>query len=322
MQTDLIEPGTLSNRDQYQNIVKEFLNEQDLTASSKRVYHYSLKQFGKFLEERDFPEITKKLLIEYKESLMDKKADTIKHYIWALRSFFKWMDSKIGLYHFIPMVEAVKLPRVSSTNKKDPLTPGQIAGILKSIDTSKVVGKRNYAIILLMATAGLRECEIASADVSDLGNLFGEEVIFVKSKGHHDKDEYVKIGEITGKAIRNYLATRKDLKASDPLFVGESNYNYGERLTSKGLSKIIRKILNKNGFPPGGRISPYSLRHSCATIALATATSNPGNSLMEIQQVLRHQDIRTSMAYISPLNRMNNTTEYRVDEEIKRELED
>lgn len=304
-------------------IIDRFLDDMDLNKRTRITYFSSLKKFFQYLEDNNFPDINRKLVLDYKKSLDHLSASTIKGYISVLRSFFQWIDSKQGNFYFSSLLINVKAPRMSFKNRKDPLTSEQIAKLLTSIDRTKIIGKRDYAMILTMSTSGLRPSEISMLNIGDLGNVLDENVLFIRSKGHHDKDDYVKIGVNTDEAIRDYLRDRSDeLNLDSPLFYGTSSYNDNGRITPNGISKIIRKHLKKNGFPSGGRISPYSLRHSCATLGIMTADQNTGNSLMEVQQMLRHNSITTSMHYIEQLDRKLNNTELRIDELIQEKIED
>lgn len=302
-------------------LIEFYLSEMDFSTSSKKVYYYSLTRFFSFLEKNNYSQLNRKIFLEYKESLNSLQSNTVKRYLSSLKSFFLWIDEKLGSFTFYPMLLGIKSPKVSNYYKKDPLTSDQIVSILNNIDKTKEIGKRDFAIILLASTTGLRPSEITELNVGDISSILDENIIFIKSKGHHDKDEYVKIGSLTDQAIRDYLNIRGiDLKIDDPIFVGTSNYNKNKRLTPKGISKIIRKHLDKNGLLSSERISPYSLRHSCATLALSSSKENMGNCLSEIQQVLRHSDIRSSMAYIHPLSRKSNNTEIRIDKIISEKI--
>lgn len=303
-------------------IIEYFLDDMDLSPRTKDTYFSSLKRFFLFLKKNNYPDINRKTILNYKKSLDHLSASTIKGYISVLKSFFQWLDSIQGNFYFSSLLLHIKTPKMSFKNRKDPLTSDQIAKILISIDRTKIIGKRDYAMILTMSTTGLRPYEVSTLNIGDLGNVLEDNVLFIRSKGHHDKDDYVKIGINTDKAIRDYLSERPDkLKKEAPLFFGTTSYNENGRITPNGISKIIRNHLNKNGFPSGGRISPYSLRHSCATLGLMTADQNIGNSLMEIKQTLRHNSINTSMHYIEQLDRKFNDTEIRIDNLLQNKIE-
>lgn len=301
------------------NLINLYLSQKDISEESKIIYSHYLKKFFYFLNNLE--DLNQKTIIDFKESLNNLSATSIKDHIYTLRSFFLWLDNQIKNPYFISLMNDVRLPYTSKNYKKDPLTVDQIANLLNDIETTSEIGKRDYAIILLMVTSGLRPIEISNLNVSDIGNLLNENILYIKGKGHHDKDGIVKIGEKTDLAIREYLSSRSDIVTPEsPLFISTSNFHKGNRLTAKGISKIIRNYLRKNGFPSGGRISPYSLRHSCAMIALLNSKKNKGNILLDIQQVLRHKSIESSMYYLQPLDRLENNIELMIDDIIGEKL--
>lgn len=93
---------------------------------------------------------------------------------------------------------------------------------------------RDYAIIVLMITGGLRTVEVARANIGDIRNIGESTVLFIQGKGKIEKNDYVKLPDAVEKAIRTYLSSRKDDKSdTSPLFVSGSNNNNGKRLTER-----------------------------------------------------------------------------------------
>ena len=104
------------------------------------------------------------------------KPTTIQNYITTCKIFFKW-TSQEGYYPNI--AEHIKGAKLDREYKKDYLTSSQVKDILESIEKDNIKGLRDYAIILLMVTGGLRTIEIIRANIEDLRTLGSFTVLYV-----------------------------------------------------------------------------------------------------------------------------------------------
>ena len=222
-----------------------------------------------------------------------------------MRLFFKW-TSQENIYPNI--ADRVKGAKLDTTHKKDYLTSAQIKDVLKNIDTSTLKGARDYAIVALMVTTGLRTIEISRAKVGDIRNVGNTPVLYIQGKGKEEKNDYVKLPYQVIKAIgvyRNMLANDHE-----QLFVSTSNNNKGKGLTTCSVSTIVKNAMKEAGYN-SPRLTAHSLRHSTATLNLLN-----GGTLEETQQLLRHSKISTTMVYLHHLERINNDSEKRVASSI------
>ena len=162
-------------------------------------------------------------------------------------------------------------------------------------------GLRDYAILALMATAGLRCIEIIRADVEDIRNTSKGPVLYIQGKGRDEKGEYVEISEPVRKAIVAYLSSRGKPESKGPLFSSASDRNNGGRLTTRTVSGLVKDHLSGAGYD-SKRLTAHSLRHTAAMTYLKN-----GEKLEDVQQMLRHSDIRTTMIYLNHLKREENT---------------
>ena len=187
--------------------------------------------------------------------------------------------------------------------KKDYLTPQQIKAILSSVDRGNIEGLRNYAVLALMTTGGLRTVEIIRANIEDIRKLSGVSVLYIQGKGHTDKEDFVKLDPNVEMAIRDYLKERDNLANDAPLFVSESRRNKGGRLTTRTISGICKKAMRTAGYD-SERLTAHSLRHTAVTLALLG-----GESIEDVQRFARHQNISTTQIYAHNLDRMKSHCE-------------
>ena len=197
----------------------------------------------------------------------------------------------------------IKGAKLDAGHKKDYLTALQIQDILSGIDTQTAKGKRDYSIIALMVTGGLRDIEVSRANIEDLKTLGSNTVLYLQGKGRDERTEYIKVVPAVEKTLREYLKTRQNAKGQQPLFSSLSNNSRGERLSSKSISSIVKDRLIQAGYN-SDRLTAHSLRHSAVTISLIG-----GLPLEEVQQFARHKNISTTQIYAHNLERAKNRSE-------------
>lgn len=297
-QNDVIESKTIDNE-----LLKRFLEYLDASEKTVQTYTRALRQFFKFLYENNIKQPQRADVLAFRDNLKDKgrKPTTIKSYIVAVRLFFQWTNQE-GLYPNI--ADKIKGAKLDHAHKKDYLTVDQVKDVLNSIDTSTLTGARDYAIIVLMVTGGLRTIEVSRADMDDMRNVGNSPALYIQGKGREEKTEYVKLPLQVFKAIGRYREMLE--KQYDVLFVSTSNNNKGQRLTTRSISGIVKKRLKEAGYT-SNRLTAHSLRHTAGTLNLMN-----GGTLEETQQLLRHSNINTTMIYLHHLERENNQSEKRI----------
>ena len=297
-QNSVIESKTIDNE-----LLKRFLEYLDASEKTVQTYTRALRQFFKFLYENNITQPQRTDVLAFRDNLKDKgrKPTTIKSYIVAVRLFFQWTNQE-GLYPNI--AEKIKGAKLDQAHKKDYLTVDQIKDVLNNIDTSTITGARDYAIIVLMVTGGLRTIEVSRADMDDMRNVGNSPALYIQGKGRDEKTEYVKLPLQVFKAIGRYREMLE--KQYDVLFVSTSNNNKGQRLTTRSISGIVKKRLKEAGYT-SNRLTAHSLRHTAGTLNLMN-----GGTLEETQQLLRHSNINTTMIYLHHLERENNQSEKRI----------
>jgi site-specific recombinase XerD len=172
------------------------------------------------------------------------------------------------------------------------LTEDEAQAILRVPDRRTLQGKRDYAILLLLLTTGLRKAEICNLKVADLKTYRNQAVIDVIGKGK--KFRRIPLKAETLLAIKDYL--KADGSGVDPnpsLFDTLGKHGpYAQRcLTPKALDCLIRSVAKKALIHK--RIHPHVMRHTFATTLL-----DKGNDLRTVQALMGHSHIRTTEAYL------------------------
>ena len=278
-----------------------------LDAKPKTVATYtrSIRQFARFIKERGIDAPTRETVLDFREAetAAGKSAATVNAYLVAVKLFFRWAAQE-GIYPNI--AEHVKGRKVSHTFKKDYLTSRQARALLATCDRSTVGGRRDYALLSLMMCTGIRTIEAARANVGDIRTAGENVVLYVEGKGRDDRQEYVKLEPPVEEALRAYITAEyagKNPPEAAPLFCSTARRNDGGRMTTRSISRIVKGHLLDAGLK-SSRLTAHSLRHTAATLML-----KGGAKITEVQQILRHSNISTTMIYSHALERAANTGE-------------
>lgn len=287
----------------------EAVNQADLVAkwiafaqvkpASVRAYTKGVKNFFAFLKTNAISNITREVLTSYREYLGGKyKAASANLYLTATKLFvgFLYQEGVIATN----VAERIKNFKVSEQHAKDALSAQMTKQIIGGFDTSTLKGKRDKAIYTLMTTCGLRCVEVMRANVGDLVNRGDKVFLQVQGKGRDDKNECVEVPAPVMNLLNMYLVDRAGVSDDAPLFASVSHRNFGGRLTTTSISRIIKTTLRANGIN-SSRITAHSLRHTCANTMILN-----GVDLRRVQEVLRHKNITVTQRYLHELDRYNN----------------
>lgn len=281
----------------------------DASPNTVRTYKASLRQWFNYLNNAGVINPTPDTVRAYRQQLKStgKKPTTIQNYIIAVKQFFKWTEDE-GLYPNI--AKHVKGAKISHEHKKDYLTSSQAKKVLTSIDKTSLKGKRDYAMLALMLTMGLRTIEVSRANIDDIRNQGDTVVLYVQGKGHVEKDAPVRMPNHVETAIREYLKARGATTSDAPLFASTSHNNQGKRMTTRSISGIVKHSFINAGYD-SPRLTAHSTRHTSATLNLLN-----GATLQETQQLLRHVNLQTTEIYAHNINAVKNESSQRVDNAI------
>jgi integrase/recombinase XerD len=207
---------------------------------------------------------------------------TVQRLASALRSLLRWwhVQGLIGgsLDQAVPKVANRRpgLPR--------PLPPGQVGALMVSCDQATAAGRRDLAMLMLLARMGLRAGEVAGLGLDDISWRRGEITI----RGKRNRLDVLPLPADVGEAVASYLRDGRPATALDrSVFIRVRAPHQG--LTPVGVTQVVAAAGRRAGL---GVIYAHRLRHSAATSILAE-----GGSLAEIGQLLRHRRTLTTAAY-------------------------
>ena len=280
------------------------LDRKDITKSS---YRSILYRWADYLKNKRIHLPNKRDIIAYKEKIAKSTGSaSIQKTIVVLRGFYKYLKLSDK---YDDITYGVRGAKVEKTFKKNPLEIEEITNLIskaKEESSLSISHLRNYAIIVLMITTGMRTIEVVRANVNDLMVHKDKKRLYIQGKGRDGKDEYVKLSNDVYDILSNYLSQRND--DYDPLFISHKGM-VGSRLTTRTIRGIIKDLLRAIDIDDK-RYSAHSLRHSLATILI----KNANGTISEAQQILRHKDISTTEIYNHALLREENDGELKVSD--------
>lgn len=295
--TTALQTGSIVSSEMFGRWI-DFVEGTEKTVST---YTRAIRQFHEWAVENNIQRPTKADIKAYRDYLaQEHKPSTVALYLTAVKRFYAWAEEE-GLTENV--AKNVKQPKLSTEHKKDYLCTSQVKRLLSSIDRETLTGKRDYALIALMVTTGMRTIEISRADIADLRTLGDSTILNYQGKGRSEKAEFKKIAPAVENALRDYLTARGKAEPTEALFTSTANRNSGERMTTRSISRIVKERLVEAGFD-SDRLTAHSLRHTTATQALLN-----GISLEETSQLLGHKNLTTTMIYNHALNRANSKAE-------------
>lgn len=144
---------------------------------------------------------------------------------------------------------------------------------------------RDRAMVEFFYSTGCRVSELGRVRISDVNFLSGEVALFGKGSKHRTSYLNAK-ARVT---LQDYLATRTD--GQPWLFVGR-RAPHGQ-LTKAAIEKAVRILVDRTGGRIQKHVTPHVFRHTTATQAVAS-----GMPINEVQRLLGHSNIATTMIYV------------------------
>jgi site-specific recombinase XerD len=164
------------------------------------------------------------------------------------------------------------------------LSPDVVRSLLGACDRRTAIGRRDFAVLTMLARLGLRSGEVAKLLLQDIDWRAGEIVI----SGKGARSDRLPLPADVGEAIAAYLRRGRPETAQDrSVFVRFCAPH--RALTPDAVGQIVLRASRRAG---GGHVHAHRLRHTAASEMLGA-----GASLQEIGQVLRHRRAETTAIY-------------------------
>jgi site-specific recombinase XerD len=197
---------------------------------------------------------------------------------WSLRSFLGYLHHKglnrVPLAGCVPSIRQWKFAHLPTY-----LSAEQVQKILDGFDRTSAIGRRDYAILMMLAKLGLRANEVASLALDDIDWRSGE--ICVRAKGRQRVG--MPIPPDVGAAVVAYLRDGRPMSSCRRLFL-RARAPFVGFACHNAITMIAKSALERAGIQGFAHQGAHIFRHSLATELLRS-----GATLSEIGQLLRHK---------------------------------
>lgn len=296
--------------------VREFLDylekERGLAANTVKAYRRDLRQLTRFLTgylgrgDFQWQQVDRLAIRSFLGHLEGRglKRSTLGRKLSAVRSFYRFL-------HRTDRVERNpgRLIRTPRAGRSLPgyLTRDQAEQLFRWIEDRArreggFLAYRNWALLELLYSSGLRLSEVQQLDRQDLDLRGGE----VRVTGKGDKERIVPVGEKATEALRGYLGLLDDSALARggnrpgrggespeeqgppraPLFVSRQGGRLSRRQIQRAVGEALEEVARGEG------LSTHALRHSFATHLL-----DAGADLMAVKELLGHASLSTTRIY-------------------------
>ncbi len=279
-------------------IITDFLNkkiENRLSKNRFHCYHRNLFEFLNYCNQKginSIKDIDLRILLLFIRELSGRKetkTTVIISVITTLRGFMKFLFEQkflaIDYSSRIPRYRSVIQPKLPSIYSKE-----EIEKLIKSVDRSNPMGKRNYVIILLAARLGLRASDICNLKFD---NLHWNTSTIKIEQFKTGKELILPMLPDIGNAIIDYLRYGR-IKSEEPYVLLTARPPCRHFTTSNVVTHVVQRAFNKTGIDINGKkFGPHSLRHSLAFRLLERNTILP-----VISEVLGHENTESTRYYL------------------------
>jgi integrase/recombinase XerD len=267
-----------------QRYVDYLRKERGLTKNSILVYVPFIRDFlGYVSSETLDAEIIQHFLLD---RIRNRSSECARLLSVALRSFLRFLylrgETAIDFSFSVPTVRKWRQAQVTPF-----LSPDEVARVLSGTDRSTPCGRRDHAILLLLARLGLRAGEVAALELGDILWRRGE--IVIRGKGRV-QDRLPLLADV-GEALALYVSKDRGESASRQVFLR----TYAPRVGLAGpaaVGHVVRHAFARVGLRRQGRGAAHLFRHG-----IATRMIRHGASIPEIAEVLRHRSMSTTQIY-------------------------
>ena len=266
-------------------------NEKGLAELSLKVYLPTAKDLLSYLEEEHRITAVRRLNAGLLRAYLlqrarDRSSECVRLLATTLRSFLRFLhvqgEIPNDLTAAIPTVRRWTQPGIPRT-----LTPAEVDQILDAPNLATATGRRDHAILLLLARLGLRSSEVLSLELEDLRWRDGE--ILIRGKGN--RQDLLPLPRDVGAAIARYLRLDRGSWALRRVFL-RTNAPRVPLTGPASIGHIVRHAMGKAGVQRPKQIAAHFFRHT-----LASRMLHRGAHLREISQVLRHRALTSTEIY-------------------------
>ncbi|MHC1772375.1 MAG: site-specific integrase [Flexilinea sp.] len=271
-----------------QECINRHYSEQGIYTRLNRIKHFLF-----FLDERgtlSYNDITPLLISNYVKTFVNLNSKSVKTILVAIRCFLRhlYLDSIIqkNLSDMVPKLKGYYAPSIPRIWKAS-----EVKTILDTVDRGNPTGKRDYAILLLIARLGLRVSDIKAMRLENI--CWGTNTLEITQHKTKNPVSFPILSDI-GWAIIDYLKNGRPSTESPYVFV-RHNAPFEAFAPNAAMNRILVKYIREAGIkiPRDIPLGLHSLRHTLASILLENDVP-----LSTISDILGHMSVKSTDVYL------------------------
>lgn len=277
----------------FEKTVSSFMESFSLSRRYTAEIRSIIVRFCIFLENRDiqcFQEVSSEDLRDFLHLMYESRSKSMDKVILSLRKLFIFLnDNAIVTSNFWLLLSS---PRSRDHSVKPTFPKTELIAVTNQVDGTKSPDKRDFAILSLAATTGLRAGDLASLQLSD---IFWRENELRIVQGKTGNQLMLPLQPSVRDALADYILNERPKSSSKNIFL-RTCAPYAPFRDGVSIASIFRKYLEKAGIPHqfnDGKTF-HGIRRS-----LGTTMVSEGIPATTVAQVLGHQAIRSTRQYIS-----------------------
>ena len=281
--------------------ISAFLRERLTCAHTREAYAYAFQLLFTFASTRvgvtpsnlQIEHLDAPLVLAFLESLQHERANSARTRntrLAAIRSFMRFLEHRLPTaLDQIRRVLAIPVQR-TDTRLVPHLSTGEAHAVLDAPDPTSRLGIRDRAMLYLGVTGGLRVSELIGLLLDDV--RFDGRYVEIRVRGKGRKERALLLWKEVGDAIRAWLAIRGTAACRELFLTARAH-----PMTRSGFAYVLRKhVRAAEAAQPsltGRRISPHTLRHTCALETLRAT-----GDLRKVSLWLGHAQQSTTEIYL------------------------
>ncbi len=278
----------------------------ELAVTTSVGYRIGLRKLREWMTTLGEPQITADVIRRWKADLLTDgyKPGSVNLWLAGVKGFTAWAK-RAGHTNHDP-AEDVDGAKRRGANKRHARQAFDDTEMQRLLAHARTMPARERCYLMLRAYCGVRDIELHRADVGDLRTEGGKRVLAKTMKGHSEADDVAVIAHPDAiHALLDWLAERG--MEPGPLFTSGSKRNLGGRWSQSAIRRMIGEVRKATGVYVPNKTS-HSIRHSAATNAL-----RHGKSIRDVQAMLGHARVDTTMIYAHEIERVENAAEEAID---------
>ncbi len=279
-----------------------------VNGQSKRAYASDVRIFVRWLEENFIAtdSINYSVMMRYHSYLLETYSSATAARRWVVVRRLLHEAVKLGFLRENPAEKVEQKIKVEDSEPHIALSKHEVKRLLAAIDTSTALGKRDYALLLLLIFTGLRRNEATALVIGDISSK-QEHMVLTVQHGKGKKRRDIPLRPEVFRAIHAYLEATNRLNDSPDslLFMGfyKGDTPRPSGITDHAVENIVKAYASKAGLT----CTPHDLRATFITLAIDT-----GSPVIKVQRLAGHSSPTTTERYYARKTDLDDSPVYKI----------